>query len=228
LRNTGLNIRDDMGYKIRIAEGPFLPFSVDGFTSRRNAHRHLFKHVMRICEQSPDDARSADDPEAWSEIISDPPLKRSLEARRSRAIKELASVPQCSMAKKNDMDESICRECAAEDAIAAVDMKFQAVLASYESAGEDTFMWALENPSRHGPRWVVFLSERKTILIKAVDNRRVKVMGNLDPSHGFVRIISCYKTSKKYNLNQRLLRQGCEKAGYKRMGLLINVEAKKV
>ena len=212
-----------MPYNIKINGGQPMRFKFLGFTDRRNAHGHLFKHVVRISEQDREHARSIEDPEGWSNVIDDPPLNRTLPSRRKKAKKELAEVADCLIKNSKPATKSLCKCCQSATAIAEVDENFEPLLTAYEKVAEDAFEWGFKNPRRDGPR-VLAYRDGRTVKVKVVDNRRVKAVGLLDPDTGNLRLVTCYRQGRGKRLVDRLDRMEKERVSYKKMDKLVSLE----
>ena len=215
-----------MPYYIKVNGGSRKRFRFLGFKDRRNAHRHLFKHIVRLSDQDRNDSRSVDDPEEWSEVINDPPLKKTLPSRRKKAKKELAEVADCLIKNSKPATKSPCQCCQSATAIAEVDEKFKSILTAYEKVAEDAFEWGFNNPRRDGPRVLAYRDNGRTIKVKVVANRRVKAVGVLDPDTGNLRLVTCFRhgRGKKNRLVNRSDEMIKEQAGFKNMNKLVNLE----
>ncbi|MBI4704601.1 MAG: hypothetical protein HY744_26150 [Deltaproteobacteria bacterium] len=104
-----------------------------------------------------------------------------------------------------------------------MDGAFRELLAAYEDAGKSVFAWALANPSRSGPRCVAFRTPRGEARLAAIDGRRVKAAGRLDPSSGTVELLTCYRVDRNRPLKSHWLELCRERAGHKRIGTAIEI-----
>jgi hypothetical protein len=194
-----------------------------GFAGRRSAHAHLFKHVVRIHGLPLDELAAEEDPEAWSEIVPEPPLERSLRRRRELARARLAAVAGCALGSCRPQTDSACRPCHDRHAVDSVDDAFGELLAAYEDAGRSVFAWALANPSRSGPRWVAFRTDRGDCRVKAVGGRHLRAVARLDRGSTSLWLLTCHRADRARSLGSHWLDLCRERAGHERGGTAITV-----
>ena len=194
------------------------------FVSRREAHSHLFKHVIRICCLTKSELSSELDPENWSSIIDSPPLKPGLRARKNTALKTLANCHGCTLGKDGLATDKPCTACKDSSAQASVDNAFKDLLGAYLGIAREAIEWALENPSARQPRLLSFLEpKRHNVRIKAIDNRGIRAVGVLSSSWEDIEMISCYRSkTKSYAAAWRDMCR--EQAGHRKEGTSISIE----
>ena len=214
-----------MPREVCIDGGPPVTFNVVGFKDRKNAHRHLFKHVVRICDLNNDQLKSRNDTEDWNEVISDPPLAKSLQKRRIEAREALADVHGCWLNQQKRNLASCCVSCYDARVISEVDDKFAALLSKYENIAAQVFEWGFANPSQRYPRVLAFRDEDgKSIRIKAMDNRRFNAVGILDEKTGEVNLVTCFRDDDKESLKKSCYQLDKERAGNMQQGIHVDIE----
>jgi len=111
-----------------------------GFTSRRNLHRHLLKHVVRLF----DDVISEHDPERWEELWPSPTLEKRPSTRRKNTLDRLRQAsPPCPMATTRPNEQS-CQNCTDDThAFNAADRKLEPRLKEYLQVVERELFSAL-------------------------------------------------------------------------------------
>jgi hypothetical protein len=200
---------------IHIDGGPPQELELVGFFSRRDAHRHLMKHVIRISDAD------GVDTERWEEIVPNPPLEPDLDRRQTVGRKRLSDVPGCQLGGHRPVDS--CDGCHEKKAIRGVDQAFRDIFIAYEQAGQRVFQWAMENPARHGLRLTAYRTDTGGVRIKSADNRHVIAIGGVATEEGKVGLVSCFRDRGR-SLRQHWLALSREKAGNRSRGTDVAIQ----
>jgi hypothetical protein len=208
--------------RVRVDGCGLAPLRVVGFTSSRNAHAHLFKHVVRICGLARGELRTNEDPEQWDKMISNPPLSPGLEQRRREALTALADI-DCGLGREGKTELEVCKSCSDQAALQRTDAEFGGLLRAYEQVAEAALDWAIENPSRHGPRLLAW-RDKGLVVVQVVDSSKVKVVGVVSSGACDVSIVACYRLTGRRPLRTEWLDMARERAARKRQQTLVAVD----
>lgn len=208
---------------IRIDDNEPMALAVSGFTSSGQAHRHLFKHVVRVCALSKDALRSHEDPERWENIIDDPPLKASLEGRRRDALGKLEGITGCALGRSGKTPKDPCKNCTHSEAKRRVDAAVHELVQAYCDVAFDAFVWGLEHPSRSRPRLYAH-RERGKVKLVVVDERHVKAVGVFTTDPSSTSVVTCHRMTGEQPLRVTRLRLARESAGHRRSGSYVSLE----
>lgn len=212
-------------FRVRIDGDRVLNLGFTDFVTRKQAHVHLFKHVVRVSGLREDELTSTADPEEWSTEIPEPPLAGKLPARREQALAALREVESCRLGREGPTTEKPCNYCGDKRARSRVDKAFSDLLGAYVAAAHRVLRWSLENPARSKPRMLTYTDPlRDSVRIEVTDTGGNRAIGALDKGSDEIAIVSCYRSPKRRPYRavwQDICR---EQAGHRREGTAVSIE----
>ena len=190
-----------MRVRIRFKGGLLVELGHARFTSNRNAHAHLFKHVYRLHDtQAPDAATQQEDPERWHQLF--PNLKKGLVERRQDALRRLRTIPGCAIGNQGPTLGSLCGGCDDGAASREVDKEFAKEILQYSQEALKAFVRSLRTPDEK-KRLVTANRSRQSIDLYAIDSRRrIVTIGTIGQEED-IRWITVYRLGKGIDLKKK-------------------------
>ncbi|MFO8071217.1 MAG: hypothetical protein R6V85_05005 [Polyangia bacterium] len=219
------------GIRVRIDKRDARELRIGDFVSRKVAHGHLFKHVVRVCGLDRPELSSKVDKEQWKRAIDTPPLNPDLKARRKQALSALEQAGGCALFEEAPTTGSPCSGCRDAKQQQRVDEKLGDLLGAYRAVAQQAVRFAFENPNHSKPRLAAFHCDsaagtlhRDHVRFKTIDTRGVCVVGVVQEDSAELALISCYRAKRAESYRAVWNDLSREMAGHRREGTSVDIE----
>lgn len=191
---------------------------IDGWTSDRNAHKHVLKHVLRCTEAR--DTRDQTDPENWSALLDNIP--KEVRLRWSNTSKLIERIDGCEAGRRLPTRASPCHDCDDRKAQGEASDALAPYITGYTGVASEVLAFAGETHSKAGSRLVAYHSHQGPMVL-TWDNRSLKLVGSLDEQSGKVKLVAFFRDTTKRSMTSRLLELARLRASHRQLGTAIEI-----